>query len=289
MNNFKPSDDSAQMKVSSHPRLSEFDKLVYPVVSRRSGGLSLGVNLNPDKKCSFRCVYCQVDRALPVPAVKFSTDQVKHELEEWLNRLSESKWEYENHPLKDISIAGDGEPTSVGALPEVLNLLVDLKKHYKFDSYKLILFSNGYQIDRPDLSMPLANFFQNGGEIWYKLDCWHQNSLKQINRTRLAFDPLIQNLILMGKKHPVVIQSCLFRWAAETFNEEKYQSYIKLLDHILKAGTQIKLLQLYTLARSPAENQAQPWSDEEMDRLNTYIANQVNVKTEVYYTKGKQE
>src|SRR5574344_919180 len=37
----------------------------YPVISRRSGGVSLGVNLNPDKRCNFNCVYCEVDRCTP--------------------------------------------------------------------------------------------------------------------------------------------------------------------------------------------------------------------------------
>jgi hypothetical protein len=34
------------------------------VISRRSGGLSIGVNLNPDKICNFDCIYCQVDRTV---------------------------------------------------------------------------------------------------------------------------------------------------------------------------------------------------------------------------------
>ena len=51
--------------LSDHAR--QFDELrfVYPVVSRRSKGLSLGVNLNPDKVCNFHCPYCQVDRTTP--------------------------------------------------------------------------------------------------------------------------------------------------------------------------------------------------------------------------------
>ena len=42
----------------------EFD-YAYPVLSRRSKGISLGVNLNPDKICNFDCVYCEVDRNTP--------------------------------------------------------------------------------------------------------------------------------------------------------------------------------------------------------------------------------
>ncbi|MEX0791938.1 MAG: radical SAM protein, partial [Pirellulaceae bacterium] len=47
---------------TQHERGFEANKFVYPVLSRRSKGISLGVNLNPDKRCNFDCIYCQVDR-----------------------------------------------------------------------------------------------------------------------------------------------------------------------------------------------------------------------------------
>src|SRR5208337_2924275 len=48
----------------THSRSFEDNRFVYAVVSRRSGGLSIGVNLNPEKSCNFDCVYCQVDRTV---------------------------------------------------------------------------------------------------------------------------------------------------------------------------------------------------------------------------------
>ena len=45
-----------------HERKFEQNRFVYPVLSRRSEGISIGVNLNPDKVCNFDCIYCQVDR-----------------------------------------------------------------------------------------------------------------------------------------------------------------------------------------------------------------------------------
>src|ERR1041385_3784970 len=45
-----------------HERRFDANRFVYPVLSRRSKGISLGVNLNPDKICNFDCIYCQVDR-----------------------------------------------------------------------------------------------------------------------------------------------------------------------------------------------------------------------------------
>ena len=51
-----------------HSRLFEQNLYVYPVLSRRSRGISVGINLNPDKVCNFDCVYCQVDRRTPSQA-----------------------------------------------------------------------------------------------------------------------------------------------------------------------------------------------------------------------------
>ena len=42
------------------------NRFVYAVISARARGLSLGVNVNPDKKCNFDCSYCEVDRRHPV-------------------------------------------------------------------------------------------------------------------------------------------------------------------------------------------------------------------------------
>ncbi len=52
---------------TQHSRSWQSNRYVYPVISRRSKGLSIGVNLNPDKVCNFDCVYCCVDRTHPTP------------------------------------------------------------------------------------------------------------------------------------------------------------------------------------------------------------------------------
>ena len=48
------------LNVSDHSRDSAGLKYIYPVVSRRAGGVSLGINLNVNNACNWRCVYCQV-------------------------------------------------------------------------------------------------------------------------------------------------------------------------------------------------------------------------------------
>ena len=55
-------DAGARRAFAMHDRVWQANRYVYPVVSRRSKGISIGVNLNPDKVCNFDCIYCCVDR-----------------------------------------------------------------------------------------------------------------------------------------------------------------------------------------------------------------------------------
>src|SRR6185369_13004464 len=82
-----PRDPALGREQSHHPR--EFSDFVYayPVISRRSGGLSIGVNLNIDKHCNFDCPYCQVDRSVPKAGRAIDTGAIRAELEELLGSV----------------------------------------------------------------------------------------------------------------------------------------------------------------------------------------------------------
>ncbi|MCL2100959.1 MAG: hypothetical protein FWH22_04525, partial [Fibromonadales bacterium] len=96
-------------------RFADFD-FVYPVISRRAGGLSIGINCTQNGVCSFDCIYCQSakKRMGCVPAV----DEIIFELEKLLSIYHQTKFaedfpnvEEKNRLLKDIALSRDGEPT----------------------------------------------------------------------------------------------------------------------------------------------------------------------------------
>src|SRR5207302_8445310 len=70
-----------------HRRDFAGNRYVYPVVSRRSRGVSVGLNLNPDKVCNFDCVYCQVDRSTPRPVRDVDLARLRDALEDMLDRV----------------------------------------------------------------------------------------------------------------------------------------------------------------------------------------------------------
>ncbi|HWY30704.1 MAG TPA: hypothetical protein VNX46_08130, partial [Candidatus Acidoferrum sp.] len=63
--------------------LREFlgNRFVYAVVSARARGLSIGVNMNPDKFCNFDCEYCEVNRAVPSLEKSLDVDVMAVELQ----------------------------------------------------------------------------------------------------------------------------------------------------------------------------------------------------------------
>jgi wyosine [tRNA(Phe)-imidazoG37] synthetase (radical SAM superfamily) len=280
-------DLEAQITLSyaNHSRLSEFDRLVYPVISRRSGGLSLGINLNPDKRCNFDCVYCQVDRSEEHPRTEPSLVQLEQELRNWLSSISAAG--YRGYPLRDIGLAGDGEPTSVRILPQVLQLLLDLKREFELhETVKLVLFTNATGIDRKDLLPLWPAFYKAGGEVWCKLDFWDSQSLQQLNRTAVPFERLVEKITRFGRIHPLVLQSCFFSWQSQRPLDDGYAGYVALVQRLITSGVQLKTIQAYTLARQPAEAQARPWNDADMDRIAASLRSHLSVPVALFYESG---
>jgi len=242
--------------------------------------------VNPDKRCTFNCVYCQVDRTKEIKNLQASADRILKELNGWLSDLVENGNTYQGHTLRDISIAGDGEPTTFRFLPDLIAGIVELKRKFGLARCKIVLFSNGGNLGRTDLQRVLKRLFDNEGEIWVKLDFWDEPSLRFINRTRIPRNRLMDNIVHIGKQYPIVFQSCFFSWNSERYDNQKYGAYVEQVKRILKKGVKIKYIQAYTLARKPADERAKPWSDKDMDRLSRYLRENLPVDVKTYYEKG---
>ncbi|GHV16314.1 hypothetical protein AGMMS49938_16200 [Fibrobacterales bacterium] len=69
------SDEATRNAWADHSRTFSDFRFVYPVISRRAKGLSIGVNCTPNKTCNFNCIYCQVDReSLKIPPKPLSSN-----------------------------------------------------------------------------------------------------------------------------------------------------------------------------------------------------------------------
>src|SRR5262249_55175938 len=120
-----------------HRRTFADNLYVYAVVSRRSKGVSVGLNLNPDKICNFDCVYCQVDRRTPPLVRDVDVARLLEELEDMLDLFESGELfeldKFRETPadlrrLNDIAFSGDGEPTTCPEFGDVVCAVADVKR-----------------------------------------------------------------------------------------------------------------------------------------------------------------
>src|SRR3990172_1276810 len=130
---------------TDHARLFERNRFVYPVLSRRSGGISVGVNLNPDKVCNFDCIYCQVDRTRQSETRFVETDTLIAELRATLEFVSSGAI-YETDKFRSVppqrgrlnavAFPGDGEPTTYKNFDELMQRCAAVKADACLDDVK---------------------------------------------------------------------------------------------------------------------------------------------------------
>src|SRR5262245_47066695 len=154
------------------------NRFVYTVISPRARGLSVGVNMNPDKRCNFDCVYCEVNRGEPAHESKLDVPVMSAELQRTLElvrsgRLREQP-RYRSTPpelleLRHVALSGDGEPTFCPNFGEAVESVVHLRAQGRFPFFKLILITNASGLDWPGVSEGLA-LLTLRDEIWAKLE-----------------------------------------------------------------------------------------------------------------------
>ena len=290
----QPSSDTAlRSAISSHPRLFEENKYVYPVVSRRSKGISIGINLNPDKICNFDCIYCQVDRTTPPTLRNVEPEVIERELRSLLEQiLSGALFEHPRfreipEALKranDIAFSGDGEPTTYPAFREVVERVASVKRDLGLDEVKLNVITNATRFHRPEVMEALAILQGNNGEIWAKLDAGTDAYYNLVERTRVPFDLIVANINRAAARWPIVIQTLFMRIEGDRPPEGEILAFCNILNNLLAANGKLKLLQIYTVARAPAESYVTSLSDQEVDNIADLARRQLpGVPVEVYY------
>ena len=277
---------------TQHQRSFEANRFVYPVLSRRSRGISVGVNLNPDKICNFDCIYCQVDRREQSETRFVALEQLLVELEEVLSLVASGRL-YDHakfaavppamRRLNDMAFSGDGEPTTYKNFDELMQAAADVKDRLGLDECKMVLITNASMFHRPHVERGLAILDRHQGEIWAKLDAGTAEYFKLVDRTPIRFQQVIDNITSAARTRPIVIQSLFMRVAGEDPSAEELEAYCQRLNEVTAAGGEIKLVQIYTVARRPAESIVAPLSDEQVDAIVGLVRNQTQLAAEPFY------
>lgn len=286
-----PPPPDARPLVTRHPRRFESRRFVYPVISRRSRGLSIGVNLNPDKICNFDCIYCQVDRRDTGGDDFVQLERLRAELDDLLEMAATG--ELYRHPpfdrtppalrrLNDIAFSGDGEPTTYRNFDEIVQACAELKRRRGLDDVKMVLITNASMFHRPAVERGLALLDRNQGEIWAKLDAGTAEYYQLVDRTPIPFEQVLRNITAAAQVRPLVIQSLFMRVHGEPPSPDERSAFCRRLNEIVAAGGRIDRVQVYTVARQPAESFVAPLAAAEVEALAEQVRRETRLRAEAF-------
>ena len=250
-----------RLDFKDHRRELDENRYIYAVVSRRADGLSIGVNLNPDKVCNFDCPYCQVDRTTPGGPARVAVGDLVAELEDLIERVSGDLWTTppfdtvapELRRVADIAFAGDGEPTTPPEFPAAARAARETRDRLA-PGVPLRLLTNATLFHRERVRAGLAEF----DELWCKLDAGTEAYFQVVDGTRLPFQRILDNLLLVARERPIVIQSLLLTLDGVGPGDAEISAWVERMREIVARGGRLDHVQVYTVARKPSDPRCGP-------------------------------
>jgi wyosine [tRNA(Phe)-imidazoG37] synthetase (radical SAM superfamily) len=187
--------------------------------------------------------------------------------------------------IRDIAFSGDGEPTTCPLFRESVELIAALKREADLEDAKIVLITNASRLAEPEVAAALAVMDQNNGEIWAKLDAGTEAYFRMINRSDLYLCQVTDNIIAAAQARPVVIQSLFTRVDDDGPDVGELRAYVGRLSEIIRAGGAVKYVQVYTVARRPAESYVTALTNDEVDHI-VDLVRRIGLRAEPFYGPG---
>ncbi|GHT92220.1 hypothetical protein FACS1894116_02050 [Betaproteobacteria bacterium] len=232
---------------------------VYPVLSRRAGGVSVGINLNPNNACNWRCAYCQVPGLVRGKAPPIDLALLEQELRGFLTVLQQGDWLLRHAPagarvLKDLAFSGNGEATSAVEFRDAVALVARLHDEFKLGAQVATrLITNGSLLAQPRVQEGIRRLGAAGGEVWFKVDAGTPAAIARINGVKLAPATIRHNLAQCAALCPTWVQTCVFRWGGSAPTVAAIDAYLEVLAPALGS---IRGVLLYGVARPSMQPEA---------------------------------
>ena len=188
------------LTIEDHRRDSAGLRYVYPVISRRAGGVSIGINLNVNNACNWACVYCQVENLTRGGPPAIDLELLERELEGFLGDALHGDFLSREAPadarrLMDIAFSGNGEPTSAAEFPEAVRVVRRvLERHGLAGKLPVRLITNGSLMHRPGVQEGIRVLGELGGEVWFKVDRATVPEVESINGVPMDAAKIRSNL-----------------------------------------------------------------------------------------------
>lgn len=247
---------------SNHDRDSAALTYVYPVVSRRAGGVSVGINLNPNNACNWRCIYCQVPDLKRGGAPVIDLPLLEQELRGFLQELLSGEFMATRVPegarrINDIALSGNGEPTSAAEFAQVMHIIAKLRQELPLPSdLKTVLITNGSLLYRREVQQGLREMSALNGEIWFKLDRASDARMQQVNDTQNTLSKVRDCLSIALELCPTWLQVCWFAMDGQAPSSQDEDDYLDFLATIQNQSQPLQGVLLYGLARPSMQAEA---------------------------------
>lgn len=269
------------LTIDDHRRDRAGLRYVYPVVSRRAGGVSVGINLNVNNACNWACLYCQVENLTRGGPPAIDLDLLESELAGFLDdalhgdfmqrQVAESE-----RRLVDVAFSGNGEPTSADEFPDAVKIVRRVLEQYGLaGKIPLRLITNGSLLHRQRVQAGIQLIGETSGEIWFKIDRASAAGIAEVNQVPGDADRVQRNLRLCCGLAPTWVQTCWFAIDGKAPDLAERDAYCALLAPL---ASELAGIHLYGLAR-PSLQPAAPRLSRIADQELKNFAQEVEKKT----------
>jgi wyosine [tRNA(Phe)-imidazoG37] synthetase (radical SAM superfamily) len=240
-----------------------------PVPSRRLG-LSLGVDVIPNKLCSLDCVYCEVG----------ITDKRGLARKEYLPAneiIAEVKEVIAEYPQLDhITISGSGEPTLNSKIGDIIHGIKQMTK------VPVAVLTNGTLLDNPEVRRDLME----ADIVSPSLDAVTPEVFEKVDRPNpnLRIDTIVEGIKTFGKEYRGRLWiEILFVRGMNDHDEEVFKLK-QVIDEIRP-----ERVHLNTVIRPPAYSFAQPVGEGRMKEIQNILGKRseiIGVFKDVHAAEG---
>lgn len=250
------------LSIRNHDRDASGMTYVYPVVSRRAGGVSVGINLNPNNACNWHCAYCQVPDLKRGSAPEIDLTLLEQELATMLDDIVNGSFMAERVPkecrvLRDVAISGDGEPTSCRNFDAIVELIINVINRFDLPSeVRLRLITNGSYVQKGEVQSGLRRMAEANGEVWIKVDSVTEEGIRRINGISASPELLFEQVKSAAGLCPTWIQTCMFAWDGSEPTPAEVDAYLDFVHHLQADSVPVEGVLLYGLARPSLQEES---------------------------------
>jgi len=173
--------------------------------------------------------------------------------------------------LDSITIAGNGEPTLAPQLDAVVDVVTEARDR-DWPRARTVILTNGTMCHKRNVRAAVAKLDQR----IIKLDAGTNWMLEQLNRpaSKLSIPELLRRISMLPE---ITIQSMFVHGPVDNTGFKEVKEWCRWLSQLAPINVQI-----YSLARTPAQNWVRPVERAELESIAAYVQSVAGIETYVF-------